>query len=60
MIARGYRGLAWVFIAVYVAPVLTLGVWKLRRRRWTGRGWIRNDALCLPAQAAVVGGEGTR
>ena len=31
LIAKGYRLLAWVFIAVYVVPLLTLGVWKLRR-----------------------------
>jgi uncharacterized membrane protein YkvI len=30
LIARGYRLLAWVFLAVYVAPLLTLGVWRLR------------------------------
>lgn len=31
LIAKGYRLLAWVFIAVYVVPLLTVGVWKLRR-----------------------------
>ncbi len=31
LIAKGYRLLAWVFIAVYVVPLLTIGVWKLRR-----------------------------
>ena len=33
LIAKGYRLLAWVFIAVYVAPLLTIGVWKLWRMR---------------------------
>ncbi len=33
LIARGYRGLAYVLIAVYVIPVLTYGVWLL----WQGR-----------------------
>jgi uncharacterized membrane protein YkvI len=29
LIARGYRGLAYVFLAVFVLPVMTLGVWQL-------------------------------
>jgi uncharacterized membrane protein YkvI len=33
LIARGYRALAYIIIAVYVVPVLTIGVWKLRQRR---------------------------
>ena len=31
LIATGYRALAYVLIAVYVIPVLTLGVWRLTR-----------------------------
>ena len=31
LIARGYGTLTWLFIAVYVVPVLTLGVWRIRR-----------------------------
>lgn len=31
LIARGYGTLTIGFIVVYVIPVLTLGVWKLRR-----------------------------
>ena len=31
LIARGYGTLTWGFIFVYVLPVLTVGVWKLRR-----------------------------
>lgn len=31
LIARGYGTLTWGFLAVYVIPVLTLGVWKLRK-----------------------------
>jgi uncharacterized membrane protein YkvI len=31
LIARGYGALAWVFIAVLVVPVLTIGIWKIRR-----------------------------
>ncbi len=29
LIARGYGTLTWVFLAVYVIPVLTLGVWRI-------------------------------
>jgi uncharacterized membrane protein YkvI len=35
LIARGYRGLAYVFLAVFVAPVMTVGVWQLYSRRKT-------------------------
>lgn len=31
LIARGYRALAWLFLLVYVAPLLTVGIWRLRR-----------------------------
>lgn len=31
LIATGYRGLAYLLIAVYVIPLLTLGVWRLWR-----------------------------
>jgi len=31
LIARGYRALAWLFLAVYVLPLLTVGVWRLRQ-----------------------------
>jgi len=31
LIARGYGTLTWAFLVVYVIPVLTIGVWKLRR-----------------------------
>jgi uncharacterized membrane protein YkvI len=30
LIANGYGTLAWGFLAVYVLPLLTVGVWKLR------------------------------
>ena len=32
LIARGYRGLAYMFLAVFVLPVMTLGVWQLLTR----------------------------
>ena len=33
LIASGYRFLAWMFLAVYLLPLLTLGIWRLARRR---------------------------
>lgn len=33
LIAKGYRLLSWVFLAVYVLPLMTIGVWRLWRRR---------------------------
>jgi uncharacterized membrane protein YkvI len=29
LIANGYRALAYLLIAVYVVPLLTIGVWRL-------------------------------
>ncbi len=31
LIAQGYRGLAYLFLAVYVLPLLTVGAWRLWR-----------------------------
>ncbi|MBU0825106.1 MAG: hypothetical protein KKB78_11865 [Alphaproteobacteria bacterium] len=31
LIASGYRFLAWLFLFVFVAPLLTIGVWRLLR-----------------------------
>jgi uncharacterized membrane protein YkvI len=33
LIARGYRALAYIFIGVYVLPMMTYGVWRLWKRR---------------------------
>ena len=33
LIARGYRGLAYLFLGVFVLPVMTRGVWQLCRQR---------------------------
>lgn len=33
LIANGYRALAWIFLAVYVLPLMTLGLWRLLHRR---------------------------
>ena len=32
LIAKGYSLIGWIFLAVYVLPLLTLGPWRLRRR----------------------------
>ena len=32
LVARGYGTMAWGFLAVYVIPVLTIGVWRIVRR----------------------------
>lgn len=31
LIAKGYRGLAFLFLAIYVVPVLTYGLWSMTR-----------------------------
>jgi uncharacterized membrane protein YkvI len=33
LIARGYRASAWIVLAVFVLPLLTIGVWRLLRQR---------------------------
>ena len=33
LIAKGYRVIAWVFLAIYILPLMTWGVWRL----WKGR-----------------------
>ena len=31
LIAHGYRALAYILIAIYVVPLLTIGTWRLAR-----------------------------
>ena len=31
LIAKGYGFLTWVFIAILILPLLTLGIWKIHR-----------------------------
>jgi uncharacterized membrane protein YkvI len=38
LIANGYRALAYVLIAVYVVPLLTIGIWRLRKNELYERG----------------------
>lgn len=33
LVAKGYGSMAWGFLAVYVVPVLTIGVWRIVMRR---------------------------
>jgi uncharacterized membrane protein YkvI len=33
LIAKGYGTLTWLFLAIYVLPLMTWGVWLLRRGR---------------------------
>lgn len=40
LIARGYRGLAYIFLGIFVLPVMTLGLWQL----CTGRIFTRQAA----------------
>jgi uncharacterized membrane protein YkvI len=42
LIARGYRALSYVFLSVYVLPLMTLGVWRLRRLRSRGDNSLKN------------------
>ena len=36
LIAQGYRGLAYLFLVVYIVPLLTVGLWRLRHRPASG------------------------
>jgi hypothetical protein len=45
LIASGYRALAYLFLVVYVLPLLTIGVWRLLRVR-RRRPWPRNPIPC--------------
>ena len=38
LIARGYRLLAWIFLLVYVLPLLTIGIFRLVTRRGVSQG----------------------
>jgi uncharacterized membrane protein YkvI len=33
LIATGYRALAYILLATFILPLVTVGVWKLRRLR---------------------------
>jgi uncharacterized membrane protein YkvI len=40
LIARGFRALGWIFLGIYVLPLLTLGVWRLTRADLAGRAGV--------------------
>jgi uncharacterized membrane protein YkvI len=46
LIGSGYRILAYAILAVFVLPVMTLGVWQLYTR---GKGRAAADAGAAPA-----------
>ena len=45
LIASGYRALAWLFLAVYVLPLLTVGAWRLWRRSSSPAAAVRSHSL---------------
>jgi uncharacterized membrane protein YkvI len=44
LIARGYRGLAYLILTLYVAPLMTYGVWQLWRRYRAERHTLRHGS----------------
>ena len=42
LIAKGYRALAYIFLAVFVLPLLTIGVWRIFRRDRAGDPALQN------------------
>ncbi len=40
LIARGYRGLAFVFLAIFVLPVMTIGAWQLYKEPSVSRSEV--------------------
>jgi uncharacterized membrane protein YkvI len=51
LIARGYGTISWGFFAVYVVPVLTIGVWQLHRLR--ARDTDRGRDAAVATSAAI-------
>ena len=45
LIATGYRALAYVLLATYILPLVTIGIWQL---------WRQRDADRAPAQSIPV------
>jgi uncharacterized membrane protein YkvI len=43
LIGSGYRWLAYIFLAIYVAPLMTLGLWRICRR----------SSVAVPTSAAT-------
>jgi uncharacterized membrane protein YkvI len=40
LIARGYRGLAFMFLAIFVLPVMTIGAWQLYKQPSVSRSEV--------------------
>jgi uncharacterized membrane protein YkvI len=53
LIANGYRFLAWLFFAVFLAPLLTIGLWRVLQGR-------RNEEEGYRALDASPAGDGAR
>lgn len=45
LIARGYRALAYTMLALYVVPLMTVGVWQLRRRSLVSASHTHSQGL---------------
>ena len=59
LIARGYGTLTWLFLAVFVVPVLTRGVWKVVRSTAESAAVGTDATPDRPAASAPAGGEPT-
>ncbi|MDM7274741.1 MAG: hypothetical protein P3X22_001265 [Thermoprotei archaeon] len=41
LVAKGYGTMAWVFFIVYVIPLITIGVLRLRKPEWRRELWAK-------------------
>lgn len=48
LIARGYRALAYVMLALYVIPLMTYGIWRLWKVRHAGAAGAANAEAVVP------------
>jgi uncharacterized membrane protein YkvI len=44
LIGRGYRLLAWLFLTIFLLPLLTIGVWRLARTSRAARARVLEEA----------------
>ena len=52
LIAGGYRLLAYTLLVIYIAPLLTIGVWRLARGRGAPAQRFSTGSVAAPAGAA--------
>lgn len=52
LIAKGYRALAYVMLALYVIPLMTYGIWRLLKARRAGVAGPANDGAVVPERVA--------